>query len=162
MKIYCFWTPSSLYWEYLRCFYFYSQELRCLYFPGSPSGKEFICQCKRCKEAQVRSLGQEEPLEEGMATHSSILAWRIPWMEEPGGPQSIGSQRIRHSWSDGTHVHTRERLQLLFWAFCFSVSTAREAKNKAAKPWVAGVPALPLLFHPGFIEAQLMVEKGHL
>ena len=39
----------------------------------------------------------EDPLEEGMATHSSILAWRIPWMEEPGGLQSIGSQRIRHS-----------------------------------------------------------------
>ena len=40
----------------------------------------------------VRSLGQEDPLEEGMATHSSILAWRIPWTEEPGGSQSIGSQ----------------------------------------------------------------------
>ena len=41
---------------------------------------------------QVRSLGREDPLEEGMATHSSILAWRIPWTEEPGGLQSIGSQ----------------------------------------------------------------------
>ena len=39
-----------------------------------------------------RSLGWEDPLEEGMATHSSILAWRIPWTEEPGGPQSMGSQ----------------------------------------------------------------------
>ena len=44
----------------------------------------------------VQSLGQEDPLEEGMATHSSILAWRIPWTEEPGGLQSIGSQRVRH------------------------------------------------------------------
>ena len=41
-----------------------------------------------------QSLGQEDPLEEGMATHSSILAWRIPWTEEPGGPQSMGSQRV--------------------------------------------------------------------
>ena len=40
--------------------------------------------------------GQEDPLEEGMATHSSIPAWRIPWTEEPGGLQSIGSQRVRH------------------------------------------------------------------
>ena len=40
----------------------------------------------------VRSLGWEDPVEEGMATHSSILAWRIPWTEEPGGRQSIGSQ----------------------------------------------------------------------
>ena len=42
---------------------------------------------------QVRSLGQENPLEEGMATHSSILAWRILWTQEPGGPQSTGLQR---------------------------------------------------------------------
>ena len=46
---------------------------------------------------QVRSLGEEDPLEEGMATHSSILAWRIPWTEEPGGLQSIGLQRVRHN-----------------------------------------------------------------
>ena len=48
------------------------------------------------QEMWVRSLGQEDPLEEGMATHSSILAWRIPWTEEPGGLQSIGSQRVGH------------------------------------------------------------------
>ena len=47
-------------------------------------------------ETQVRSLGQEEPLEEEMATHSSILAWRIPWTEEPDGLQSTGSQRVRY------------------------------------------------------------------
>ena len=45
----------------------------------------------------VPSLGQEDPLEEGMATLSSILAWRIPWTEEPGGLQSVGSQRIKHN-----------------------------------------------------------------
>ena len=45
----------------------------------------------------IQSLGQEDPLEEGMATHSSILAWRIPWTEEPGGLQSMGSQRVRHN-----------------------------------------------------------------
>ena len=45
---------------------------------------------------QVRSLGQEDPLEEEMATHSSVLAKRIPWTKEPGGLQSMGSQRVRH------------------------------------------------------------------
>ena len=45
------------------------------------------------QETWVRSLGWEDPLEEGMATHSSVLAWRIPWTQEPGGPQSIGLQR---------------------------------------------------------------------
>ena len=48
------------------------------------------------QETWVRSLGQEDALEEGMATHSSILAWRIPWTEEPGGLQSMGSQRVGH------------------------------------------------------------------
>ena len=43
-----------------------------------------------------RSLGQEDPLEEGMAAHPSLLAWRIPWTEEPGGLQSTGSQRVGH------------------------------------------------------------------
>ena len=45
------------------------------------------------------SLGREDPLEESMATHSSILPWRIPWTEEPGGLQSMGSQRVRHDWA---------------------------------------------------------------
>jgi len=49
-------------------------------------------------ETQVRSLGQEDPLEKEMATHSSILAWRIPWREEPGRLQSMGSQRVGHDW----------------------------------------------------------------
>ena len=48
-------------------------------------------------ETQVQSLGQEDPLEKTMATHSSILAWRIPWTEEPGGLQSMGSQRLGHN-----------------------------------------------------------------
>ena len=50
------------------------------------------------RETWVRSLGREDPLEEGMATHSSILTWRIPWTEEPGGLQSMGSQRVGHDW----------------------------------------------------------------
>ena len=48
------------------------------------------------QETWVRSLGWEDPLEKEMATHSSILAWRIPWTEEPGGLQSMGSQRVRN------------------------------------------------------------------
>jgi len=53
-------------------------------------------------ETQVWSLDWEDPLENGMATHSSILAWRIPWTEEPGGLQSMGSQRVRHDWATNT------------------------------------------------------------
>ena len=49
---------------------------------------------------QVQSLAWEDALEEGMAAHSSILTWRIPWTEEPGGLESMGSQRVRHSCRD--------------------------------------------------------------
>ena len=63
-------------------------------FPGGASGKESACQCRRMQET-----GQEDPLEEKMATHSSTLAWRTPWMEEPGGLQSMGPQRVRHDWA---------------------------------------------------------------
>ena len=48
-------------------------------------------------ETQIPSLGWEDPLEKGMATHSSNLAWKIPWREEPGGLQFMGSQRVGHS-----------------------------------------------------------------
>ena len=52
------------------------------------------------QETRVRSLGQEDPLEKEMATYPSILAWEIPWMEEPGGLLSMGSHRVGHDWSD--------------------------------------------------------------
>ena len=55
---------------------------------------------------RVPSLGWEDPLEKEMATHSSILAWRIPWTEEPGGPQSMASQRVRHDLVTNTHMYT--------------------------------------------------------
>ena len=64
-------------------------------FPGGSVVKESTYQCRRCKIRRFQSLGQEDPLEEEMATHSSILAWRIPWTEKPGGLQFIGSQRVR-------------------------------------------------------------------
>ena len=59
-----------------------------------------LCWCLLSWETQVQSLGREDPLEEGMATHSSILAWRIPWTEEPDRLESIGSQRVGHDWID--------------------------------------------------------------
>ena len=64
-------------------------------FPGDASGKEPTCQYRR-HEMRVQSLGQEDPLEEGIATHSSILIWRISWIEEPAGLQSIELQRVVH------------------------------------------------------------------
>ena len=57
---------------------------------------QMVKNLRAIQETWVRSLGWEDPLQKGMATHSSSLAWRIPWTEEPGGPQSIGWQRVRH------------------------------------------------------------------
>ena len=68
------------------------------------------------QETWVRFLGQEDPLEEDMATHSSILAWRIPWTEEPGGLQSMRSQRVGNDRvTEYTHKsHTVHRCTYLF------------------------------------------------
>ena len=69
-----------------------------MYVYGLPrwlSGEESACNSGET----VRSLGLEDPLKEEMATHSSIPAWRIPWTEEPGGLQSVGSQRVGHNWA---------------------------------------------------------------
>ena len=70
-------------------------------FPGSSNGKEPACQCRRQKRCRFNPwVGRS--LEEGMATHSSVLAWRNPWTEEPGGLGSTGSHRVGHVWSDWT------------------------------------------------------------
>ena len=58
------------------------------------------------QETWTQSVGWEDPLEEEMATHSSIFAWRIPWTEEPGGLQSIGSQRVEHNLTSNQQQQT--------------------------------------------------------
>ena len=77
------------------------------WYPGGASGKEPACQYRRSKRWRFakRCLGWEDPLEEDVATHSRILAWRIPWTCEPGRLQSMGPQRVRHDWSDLAHTH---------------------------------------------------------
>ena len=69
-------------------------------------------------ETRVQSLGQEDPLEKEIATHSSIPAWKIPWVEEPGRLQSMGSQRVRHDWETSLNLYgpllTPVRLQNIY------------------------------------------------
>ena len=65
----------------------------------------------------LRSLGQKDPLEEGMATHSSILAWRIPWTEESSRLQSRGLQRIGHDWSNLAHTHAQSAWRESNWSW---------------------------------------------
>ena len=60
-------------------------------------GAQMVKNLSAMQETEVQSLGQEDTLQKGMATHSSILAWKIPWTEEPGWLQFMGSQRVRHN-----------------------------------------------------------------
>ena len=73
----------------------------------SDSAVENLSAMQELQKMLVPFLGQEDPLQEGITTHSSILAWRIPWTEEPGKLQSMGLQRVRYDWSDLARIHTR-------------------------------------------------------
>ena len=82
-------------------------------FPGGSDGKE-----SACNSGDIGSvMGPEEPLEKGMVTHSSILAWRIPWIEEPGGLQSMGSQIVRHNWRDWARMQSQKDAEELRCTF---------------------------------------------
>ena len=72
--------------------------IRCLLFGRASLVVQRLKRLPAMWESRVESLGQEDPLEKEMATHSSILAWRIPWTEKPGRLQSTGSQRVGHDW----------------------------------------------------------------
>ena len=111
------WASWSL-WKVFTCYFFEyfsalhsfsssGTSVNCIldFFEGShPSlGASLVAQWLRLlamQETQILSLGQEEPLEEGMAIHSSTLAWEFPWTEEPGRLHSVGSHRVGHNWSD--------------------------------------------------------------
>ena len=84
-------------------------------YTQNPSSKDLMAQTvKRLStmwETRVRSLGREDPLEKEMAIHSSTIAWKIPWTEEPGRLQSMGSQRVGHDWATSlTHLLTYEMM----------------------------------------------------
>ena len=72
------------------------------------------------QETRVWSLGREDPLEKEMATHSSTLAWKIPWTEEPGRLQSMGSQRVGHDWA--TELHFRKEVSLCDGNWLFKIN----------------------------------------
>ena len=73
-------------------------------------------------ETRVQSLGQEDPLEKEMATHYSILAWEIPWAEEPGGLQSMGSKIVRHSWATKSAGECPQSARQFAWRFVAMVT----------------------------------------
>ena len=90
---------------------FYCSSLISIWYTFSSLLAQMVNNLPAMQQTQVRSLGWEGPLEKGMDTHSSILAWRIPMSEEPGGLQSIGLQAVGHDWSNLTHTHTHTHTQ---------------------------------------------------
>ena len=102
------------------------------------------------QETQVWSLSGEDPLEKEMATHSSILAWRIPWTEEPAGLQSIGLQRVGHNWVTNTltlYIEHGSRAGIwVIWGFPGGDSSedpscqCRTHKRHWFYPWVRKIP----------------------
>ena len=108
-----------------------------LYLCCSVAGK--VYQCFRKK--RVRSLGWEDPLEEDTATHSSILAWRIPGTKETGRLQSIGSQRVRHNWSNLAGLHALLNKQKLW--FCDACPFEHTAAAPAHGIWWINAPDSP-------------------
>ena len=74
----------------------------CYFDPRASLVVQMVKSLPTIQETRVQSLGREDPLEKELATHPSILAWRIPWTEEPGGLQSMGLQTVRHDWVTNT------------------------------------------------------------
>ena len=100
-------------------------------------------------ETWVRSLGGEDPLEKEMAAHSSTLAWRIPWTEEPGGLWSMGSQRVRHNWATNCVLY-----------FTDGVETT-ETLSTFHSGWMTELPNDTILYFAAQDEKQ-SVARAHL
>ena len=100
-----------------------------LYILGFPGGS-VVKNLPAMQETQVRSLVQEDPLEKEMAPHSSVLAWRIPWTEEPGGLQSTGSHRVRHDLGpkQQKHKHTCVCMIPSFILYCVGILSLMKTK----------------------------------
>ena len=98
-------------------------------------------------------MGQEDPLEKEMATHSSILAWKIPWTEEPGGLQSMGSQRVRHDWV------TRQQAALKKNKIKCNLNKCPEHKYRNAQFWSAAIFSHCVFLYELFLSTNLLCVK---
>ena len=102
------------------------------------------------QETWIRFLGWGHPLEKGMATHSSILAWRIPWTEEPGGLQSMGLQRVGHDWV--TNTFTCQPELLLTWTHSFPMTPVLKALS---------TPAIYYQYYYSFWYAKISISQQY-
>ena len=102
------------------------------------------------QEARVQSPGREDSLEKEMATHSSMLAWRIPWSEETGGLQLLEFQRVGHDWSNWTHTHTH----IYVYIVCVCVVSCYSV-------WIGCFKKIKLCKRKDLIISDSHYSKGH-
>ena len=116
-----------------------------IYFPGGSMVRNLPAK----REMQVQSLGQEDPLEMEMATLSSILAWETPWTEEPGGLQSVKSQRVRPNWACGTYVHATPGWQSLGGCRLWGCTQLDTTEVTSQHQTLRGTPGVSTIVHCG-------------
>ena len=103
--------------------FFFPELNSCILLQGASLLAQMVKNLPAMQEAWVLSLGWEDPMDENMGTHSNILAWRIPWREEPGGVQSTGWQRVGHDWATKPSIAhlTIELSTCCWWSWrCFN------------------------------------------
>ena len=131
-------------------------------FPGGAGGQEPACQCRRLKRWGFDPWVGNILLEEGMAPHSSNLAWRSPWTEEPGGLQSMGLQRVGHDWVTNTHTNPAmsfgSRSLKRWWDFSFYV----HEENGTFHTWEVGGRNLEKETEKKLTHMTLEVVFGHM
>ena len=130
----------------------FNEYMSCVWASHWLSGKKSTWNARDVQDTWVWSLGWEDPLEEGMATHSIILAGKISWTEEPGGLWSMGLQRVRHNWSEWTHTHTRTHH--MFIDDCkYAATKSLQSCPTLCDPIDGSPPGSPV---PGILQARTL------
>ena len=146
-------------WYYILEYFFYVE----VFNSGAFLLAQMVKNLPAMQETQVQSLGQEDPLEKGIATNFSILAWRIPWTEEPGGLKSMGLQRVGDNWMANTFAFTLEfcrarKILLKGWRYSLSYSGAGYTIVKLH--WAIHVQFHVFYFMPLMLPIKYYLQKN--
>ena len=138
----------------------------CVYKYGFPSGSA-VKNLPPMQETQVWSLDGEDPLQKGRATYSSILARKIPWIEEPGRLQSTGSQRVSQDWGDWAHIYVCVCVYLYIYTYHIAVMVKQMTSKgqKVIAYWLSAKGAKmgePFTFHLALVSKKCMFLSSSL
>ena len=121
-----------------------------LFLTNVPTSLQSALKTVKClptvRETWVPSLGQEDPLETEMANHSSTLAWKIPWTEEPGGLQSMGSQRVGHDWATSLSLYCQTSLSFCVDIFSIKDLYHLDGFSHTSCAWISPPPCLTHIY----------------